>query len=86
MDDEGILVAALRSDTERAPVFRAVAPGLVLTADVRHPVRGPEPSEGIRDPDQILGELEVVVLSHRQLHARSQQSGRRCNGPCSSLR
>ena len=54
VDDQGVLVAPLGRGAERA-VVRVLE--LVLAAlDVRHPVRGPQALESVRDP----GQAEVV--------------------------
>ncbi len=75
----------VRGGYGEATILRPVTSRLIFTRDIRHPIRGPEPPEGIRNPDQFLGELETVILSHQRLRAASRQSDRRCGADCPKL-
>ena len=57
MDDEGFGIVTLRRGAERAGLAGIGGLGLVLPTDVGHPVRGPEPAEGIGNPHHVLGEF-----------------------------
>src|SRR5690606_8036797 len=58
VDDERVLVAAARPRAEGALLVVVRVLGLVLPADIRHPVRGPQPLGVVGDAREGAGVLE----------------------------
>src|SRR5699024_3704650 len=79
VDHQGLFVVLFGAGTERAPGAGRTVRGFVLTVDVGHPVRGPQPVVPVPDPGVLLrgivGHTCTFVAIASVIRARASVTG-----------